>query len=164
MRSGLSPELVQTLLNEGMTQSEIAREFGVSRQYVNKLLKDTGRESPITVVSENLPWEVSPEYYDSVIYANLRIAAHYNLTNGEDLVNSSLVKVRALTRKLLGFRMVVDYDPSYPAIPGVTATPGFAYLPRAEADEDYMIKIRPGVRLTETGKKIWRIPEIDLQR
>lgn len=162
MRSGLSPEIVQILLNEGMTQSEVAREFGVSRQYVNKLLKESGRESPITIVTENLPWEVSPEFFGSTIYANLRIAGHYNLTGGEDLVGSSFGKVRALTRKLLGYRMVIDYDPSYPAIPGVSNIPGFAYLPRTEADEDYMIKIRPGVRLTPVGKKIWRIPDIEL--
>lgn len=59
-----------------------------------------------------------------------------------------------------GYRQVIDYNPAYPAIPGVVNTPGFAYVPRTESDEDFIIKIRPGVRITTIGDRIWRLPEM----
>ena len=56
--------------------------------------------------------------------------------------------------------MVLDYNPEYPPIMGLTSTPGFAYIPRTEEDEDFMMKIRRGVKVTPLGNRIWRLPEV----
>lgn len=149
-------------INEGWKQSEIASEYGVSRQYVSKLAKQSGYVSSMTVINDNLPWKVDPEYQKNTLYQSLRLIAHYNL-DGDDAFRHSETsrrKARVLLKKLVVYRQVIDYNPAYPAIPGVVNTPGFAYVPRTEADEDFFIKIRPEVRITTTGDRIWRLPEM----
>ena len=157
--SGLTPDIVMSMLKNGIRQSEIARTYGVSRQYVNKLAKQGGHEPIVTVVSENMPWVVPSEYYGNTLYQGLRLIAHANYGGYETLTGSSLAKIRALLKKLIQFHLVIDFDPSYPAVPTLTNTPGFAYVPRTEVDEDFMIKIKPGVRITPEGDKMWRLPK-----
>lgn len=159
MTTGLTPATVAYLISMGRRQTDIAREYGVSRQYVNKLAKQAGHEPLVTVVSENFPWELTQDMQQNTIYQALRLLGHYQLDK-EALSGSSKDKVRAFLRKLTLFNQVVDYDPDYPAIPGLVNTPGFAYLPRTTSDGDYVIKIRPGTNLTTIGEKIWRIPEV----
>lgn len=157
MSSGLTPELALLLVEQGMKQSEIAADFGVTRQYVNKLAKQAGYVSSMTIVNENLPWEVSPDYQTNTLYQAVRLVGHCNL--GDISSKSSERKLSALLKKLRAFNQVIDFDPGYPAIPGVVNTPGFAYVPRTLEDEDFVIKIRPGVRITNIGNRIWRLPK-----
>lgn len=151
-----------SMIKEGFKQSEIAREFGVSRQYVSKLARQSGYVSAMTIINEHLPWEVDSEYQSNTLYQALRLVAHYNLEGDEAFRHSatSRRKARTLIKKLTVYRQVIDYNPAYPAIPGVVNTPGFAYVPRTESDEDFIIKIRPDVRITTTGDRIWRLPEM----
>lgn len=157
MSSGLTPELVMQLMDDGQKQVEIAREFGVSRQYVSKLAREAGFENKYKIVGENLPWDVKPDYLDNTIYKNLRRHGAY-MAHGEKLPKNDMDKLIALYRKLTIFNQVVDYDPAYPALTGLSNTPGFTYLPRTEADEDFVIKVRPGINLTRIGDRIWRMP------
>jgi hypothetical protein len=144
-----------------MRQTEIADAYGVSRQYVYKLLKHAGHESQITEITDNLPWEIDLRVTENTVYQAVRKMAHINLAGADSLPEASRQKARALVRKLTRFNQVIDYDPSYPAVPGLTNTPGFAYVPRTTQDEDFAVKIRPGVRITPLGNKIWRIPADD---
>lgn len=160
--SGLTHDIVMSMIKEGYKQTEIAKEYGVSRQYVSKLAKQSGYISSMTIINDNLPWEVDSEYQKNTLYQALRLIAHYNLEGEDAFIHSetSRRKAQVLTKKLIVFRQVIDYNPAYPAIPGVVNTPGFAYIPRTESDEDFIIKIRPDVRITTIGDRIWRLPEM----
>lgn len=94
----------------------------------------------------------------NTIYLALRLFGHYQLAP-EEITGSSRDKLKGFLRKLKRFNQVVDCDPRYPAVPGLANTPGFAYVPRVASDENYVIKIKPGVKLTNTGKKMWALPE-----
>lgn len=157
----LTPELVLYFIDQGMKQSEIARQYGVTRQYVNKLAKQGGYVSSMTIISQHLPWDFdTAPYQDNTLYQVFRMTAAYNLEGEKAFVSSpsSLRKVRSFVKRLTVYHQVIDYDPSYPAIPGVVNGPGFAYVPRTPEDEDYLMKIRPGVRVTNVGNRIWRLP------
>lgn len=156
--SGLSSDVVLYLMSKGVRQSEIAREYGVSRQYVGQLAKQGGYDSPITKVSRNLPWEVDPAFYANTIYKGVTLHGHMMLAGKEKISATSQSKLLGFYRKLIRFNVVVDYDPDYLAQPGLTNTNGFAYVPRGAADKDYIIKVRPGVRITPLGEKLWRLP------
>lgn len=160
MSSGLTPEYVLSQLDGGMSQTEIAVEHGVSRQYVCKLAKQAGYRNPYRTMMENLPWDVDSEFAENTIYKNVR--RHGILMTTGQLGESDTDHIRALYRKLDAFNVVVDYDPSYPALPGFSNLGGFAFLPRTAEDEDYIIKIRPGINLTDIGQKIWRRHPHDL--
>lgn len=147
------------LLEEGYRQSEIAKDYGVSRQYVHRLAKQGGHQALVTKVSQNFPWEITDEMYENTIYQALRLLGHYQL-DPDKLKGTSRDKLKAFLRKLTLFNQVVDYDPDYPAVPGLSNTPGFAYVPRTESDKNYAVKIKPGVRITNTGERLWTIPEV----
>lgn len=155
----LSSDAVINLMAQGYKQSEIAEEYGVSRQYVHKLAKLGGHEPVSTPVTESFPWEVDQEYFDNTIYQALRLVGHWRM-DPDGISVHSMKKIKAFLRKLDTFNQVVDYSPDYPAIPGFTNTPGFAYLPRTPEDGNYMMKQRDGVKLTKLGQKLWLMPEV----
>lgn len=156
MSSGLSPEEIYYRLSNGETQAEIARAEGVSRQYISQLAKKAGWENPFKTMAENIPWEVKPEFGDNTIYKNIRRHGIWQTTRRLSKADSA--HLRAFLKRLELFNSVVDYDPAYPANPGYTNTPGFTYVPREPGDEDYIIRIKPGIKLTHTGRQIWKIP------
>lgn len=160
MTGRLTPELTAFLVEKGMRQVEIAEEFGVSRQYVNALLRKAGVESPVTIVSENMPWEITEEFYLNTIYQAVRLHGHAQVGGMDALNGSSINKLRAFHKKLTVFKQVIDFNPKYPALPGVSNSPGFAYVPRSPQDEDFIIKIRSGVNITPLGDRIWRLPTV----
>ena len=157
MTTPLSPSLVIYLMDNGYRQVDIAREYGVSRQYIHRLAKDAGYISPTTTVLENLPWDVDPEFARNSTLIAFRLVGHNAVAPGK-LTLESQERANGLIRRLRQYDTVVDYNPSYPPVVGLTSLPGFAYLPRTEEDEDFIMKIRPGVRITPLGDKIWRLP------
>lgn len=156
MSTGLTPEEVIYRLENGETQTEIARAEGCSRQYVSALAKRGGWVNPFKTMAENLPWDVEKDFSDNTIYKNVRRLGIYQTTG--ELKPSDMQHLRAFLQRLDTFNVVVDYDPQYPANPGYTNTPGFAYVPREERDEDYIIRIKPETKLTTIGRRIWRKP------
>jgi len=159
MSTGLTPELVIYLMNNGHRQVDISREYGVSRQYVHKLAKDAGYTSPIGMVRDNMPWEVDPSFNRNATLVAFRLVGHIALAP-DKLTKDSVDRAKGLLKRLEQFNVVVDYDPAYPPIMGLTNTPGFAYVPRTDEDENFIMKIKPSVRVTPLGNKIWRIPSL----
>lgn len=157
MTTPLSPELVIYMMENGYRQVEIAREYNVSRQYIHQLAKQAGYTSPITTVQENLPWDVDPALTKNATFVAFRLIGHEMVAPGK-LTNESRERANGLMKRLRQFDVVIDYDPSYPPIMGLTNTPGFAYLPRTASDENFLMKIKPETRVTPLGEKIWRMP------
>lgn len=154
----IDPATVRYCLAQGMTQTELAREYGVTRQYIHKLAKQAGHQPLRTIVSENFPWPIKPDFYENHLYITLRAIGTFNL-DPTAVRETTLRGVRSVLRKLQNFNTVIDCDPGYPAVPGLVNTPGFAYVPRAESDENFIVKIKPETRITPIGRKLWRMPE-----
>ncbi|MDK4207004.1 helix-turn-helix domain-containing protein [Corynebacterium pseudodiphtheriticum] len=154
----IDPATVRYCLAQGMTQTELAREYGVTRQYIHKLAKQAGHEPLRTIVTENFPWPVKPEFYNNHLYITLRAIGTFNL-DPTAVRETTLRGVRSVLRKIQNFNTVIDCDPGYPAVPGLVNTPGFAYVPRTESDENFIVKIKPETRITPIGRKLWRMPE-----
>lgn len=146
------------MLENGFTQADIARLFGVTRQYVNQLAKRGGRLPLGPTVTANLPWEVDKAYRSNSLYGALRLLGNYNL-DPNSLRGSSIGKLHAFLRKATLYDLVLDYNPDYPAVPGYSNTRGFAWCRRKSEDEDFVVKVRSGVVITPIGNKIWRIPK-----
>lgn len=156
----LTPEIVAELLAKGMTQSAIAKEYDVSRQYVHTLAKQAGHHpEDRSFVTQHIPWQgLTAEHKNNSIYHALRSHARAQLRGDEIVKGQSRVRLLAMYRKLVRFNQVIDFDPNQEPIPSLSNTGGFSYKPREDSDGDYIIKIKPGVHLTEEGKKIWRMP------
>ncbi|MCF4007711.1 helix-turn-helix domain-containing protein [Corynebacterium uropygiale] len=155
----ITPDEVMELLDQGMSQAEIARQVGVTRQYIYKLAREGGYEPKWTKLTQHIPWDIPSEFKGNALYQGFRAIGWVRWRGPASLTQSQYERARAIWRKLKAFNQVIDFDPKYPAVPGLTNGPGFAYVPRRESDGDYMIRIKPGVKLTPVGKKIWRMPE-----
>ncbi|AWY04969.1 immunity repressor [Rhodococcus phage Gollum] len=69
--------------NKGLTQSEIAKQYGVTRQYVSWIIKTYGgTKTPRQKMLEHFPWEVPVEMNPQSPYRNMRNHAEYMATGG----------------------------------------------------------------------------------
>lgn len=157
--SGLDSGLVIALMEEGMSQAAIGRMYGVSRQYVNKLARDGGYVSRLNLLREAMPWDVDTEFSRNSSLIAFRLAGHIAI-DPKSISDEGKERAGSFLNRLRTFNVVLDYNPEYPPIMGLTSTPGFAYIPRTEEDEDFMMKIRRGVKVTPLGNRIWRLPEV----
>ncbi|AKK10420.1 helix-turn-helix domain-containing protein [Corynebacterium uterequi] len=158
--SGLTADIAIQLLESGESQAAIAREFGVTQQYVSKILKGAGYVyvTPSKFVAENMPWDVPTEWRNATIHNSIRLMAFWNMDH-ELIKGEAVGKLSRFLNKLIVFNQVVDFNLNYPPIKGLNSKPGFAYVPRTPEDEGMAIKIRPGIRLTAEGRKLWAMPK-----
>lgn len=75
----VDPATVRYCLAQGMTQTELAREYGVTRQYIHKLAKQAGHEPLRTIVTENFPWPIQPDFTKNNLYQALRVVGLWNM-------------------------------------------------------------------------------------
>ena len=154
----IDPATVRYCLAQGMTQTELAREYGVTRQYIHKLAKQAGHEPLRTIVTENFPWPIQPDFTKNNLYQAWRVVGLWNMDTKSVSISTRKKGVGGLPQGY-HFGSVIGYDPGDPAIPGLITTPGFAYVPRAESDENFIVKIKQETRITPIGRKLWRMPE-----
>lgn len=157
---GLTPKRVFDMMtHEGKTQTEIALEYDVSRQYVHILATEAGYVSDTTKITENFPWEVDKKFYSSFIYRLVRLHGKAMLAGIDSVGVKSRKDVESLHERLKTYGVVIDYGEDYPPLPNLNKHGGFAFLPRTKEDEDFILKIRDGVKITDLGNKIWRLPK-----
>lgn len=91
----LTPEIVAELLAKGMTQSAIAKEYDVSRQYVHTLAKQAGHHpEDRSFVTQHIPWQgLTAEHKNNSIYHALRSHARAQLRGDEIVKGQSRVRL-----------------------------------------------------------------------
>ncbi|ASR84567.1 immunity repressor [Rhodococcus phage Alatin] len=152
---------VEALKNKGLTQSEIAKQYGVTRQYVSWIIKTYGgTKTPRQKMLEHFPWEVPVEMNPQSPYRNMSNHAEYMATGGVGMDKGELVRLRNFYQKLMEEDSVLEFDPNIPGTPGFAKLGGFALRPREEEDGDLMIRVNEYTKLTEEGKRLWKIPPV----
>lgn len=153
----LTLAVVESLKSKGYTQSEIARMFGVTRQYVS-WIKHTygGHLTPREQVLQHFPWEVPAVLTQQSPYRRLREHGEYVATGGVGMDKIKLGRLRGFYNKLRDH--VIEFDPEIPPQPGFANRGGFALRPREEADGDLLIRVNEHTTLTDEGRMIWRFP------
>jgi transcriptional regulator with XRE-family HTH domain len=157
----LSLAVVEDLKNKGFNQSEIAEMYGVTRQYVS-WIKHTygGRLTPRELVNQHFPFEVPMEMGQTSPFKRLRDHGEYVATGGVGMSEGKLQRLRSFYRKLRDEKLVLEFDPSIPPIPGISNKGGWAYRQRTPTDEDLLIRVNEYTDLTEEGRGIWRLPPL----
>ncbi|WP_100469659.1 hypothetical protein [Mycobacteroides abscessus] len=158
----LSLAIIEDLKGKGWSQSRIAKEYGVTRQYISWIKhKYGGRLTPKEIVLQNFPWKVPTEMCKASPYRRLRDHAEYLATGGEGMAEIKLKRLRYFYQKLRDEDLVVEFDPSIPPEPGIAGQGGFAYRKKEPRDGDLMIRVNEHTNMTEEGRMIWRIPPIE---
>lgn len=163
---GLSPAVIQSLLNVGVTQSGIADMFDVSRQAVHDMCKrySLKRQTRQELLQDVWPWEVSAEMGNQAPFKVLRDHGEWVLTRGRGVRGKGLTedrkqRLRSFYQRLRDGKLVLEFDPSIPPEPGVQNKGGFRYTKRRRSDGDLLIRVNQYTNITEQGKKIWTFPE-----
>ncbi|AHY27138.1 immunity repressor [Mycobacterium phage Phantastic] len=131
-KSELSLAIIEDLRGKGYTQSEIARMYGVTRQYVSWIKHYYGGKlTPRELVLQHFPFQVPVHQQQGVSpYRRLREHGEYMATGGVGMDDLKLSRLRGFYKKLRDH--VLEYDPNIPPIEGVSRQGGLG-LPAQEA-------------------------------
>lgn len=158
----LTPAIIEGLKREKMTQSEIARQFGVSRSYVSWIKgKYGGSRTPREVVLETWPWTVPVAMGQASPCRRLRDHAEFMATGGKGMSESTLKRLKSFYDRLRRDNVVIEFDPDLPPEKGVSTAGGWAYRTRLPSDKNLLIRVNEHTNLTSQGKVIWRFPPKD---
>lgn len=161
-RPNLSLDIIEDLKSQGYSQSDIAQMFGTTRQAVSWHKRTYGgRLSPREEIARHFPWKVPHEQNQTSPYRRMRDHGEYVATAGRGMTADKLNRLRSFYRKLRQDNVVLEFDPAIAPIPGVSSKGGFAYRPRTEADGDLLIRVNQYTHLTDEGRMIWRLPDVD---
>ncbi|WP_078323617.1 helix-turn-helix domain-containing protein [Mycobacteroides salmoniphilum] len=158
----LSLATIEDLKGKGWSQTKIAEEYGVTRQYIS-WIKHTygGRLTPKEIVLQNFPWKVPTSMCQASPYRRMRDHGEFMATGGEGMSEVKLKRLRSFYQKLRDEDVVIEFDPDIPPTPGIASQGGFAYRKRKAKDGDLMIRVNEYANVTEEGRMIWRIPPIE---
>jgi transcriptional regulator with XRE-family HTH domain len=97
----LTLAIVEALKNKGLSQSDIARQYGVTRQYVS-WIKHTygGRLTPREAILKEFPFQVPQAQGQTSPYRRLRDHAEFVATDGVGIAEDQLKRLRSFYRKL----------------------------------------------------------------
>lgn len=158
----LSPSVIDRLKNQGLSQSEIARLYNVTRQYISWIkYYHGGRLTPREIALQHFPFVVPAALSQTAPYKNLRNHGEYVATGGVGMSEDKLSRLRSFYTKLRQEGLVLEYDPNIPPLPGVSNRGGWAFRKREPADENLLIRVNEYTDLTEDGNEIWRLPPTD---
>jgi hypothetical protein len=159
----LTLAVIESLKNKGLTQSDIARLFGVTRQAVSWHKRHYGGLlTPREAVLQHFPWSVPEAMGQSSPYRRLRDHGEYFATQGVGMDDDKLARLRRFYKKLLDENLVVEFDPDLAPTPGIAGTGGFAFRQRRKRDKDLLIRVNIHTHLTKEGRKIWRLPAVEV--
>lgn len=158
----LSLAIIEDLKAKGWNQSQIAKEYGVTRQYISWIKHSYGGQlTQRETVLQNFPWKVPTHMCQASAYRRMRDHGEFLITGGEGMSEIKLKRLRSFYKRLRDEDVVIEFDPNIPPEPGIAAHGGFAYRKRLAKDEDLMIRVNEYTNLTEEGRMIWRIPPIE---
>jgi hypothetical protein len=159
-KTGLTPAVIQELLNQGNTRSDIARMHGVSRQYINWIETNYGgvSKTPRQATKDSFPYETGGGYHGSIIERLLRHHLEYMATGGKGMSRDKLQRLRSFYTKLQRDNTVVVFDPEILPSEG-NKFGGFAYVGRLDTDEGLIIRVNQYTKpLSPEDKELWRMP------
>ncbi|AGK88000.1 transcriptional repressor [Mycobacterium phage Severus] len=159
-RPDLSLAVIEDLKGKGYTQSDIAKMYGVTRQYVSWIKSYYGgRLTPREEVLQHFPFQVSAYQSQTSPYRRLREHGEYMATGGVGMDKIKLGRLRGFYAKLRDH--VLEFNPEFPPEPGVSSRGGWRYVPRVSDDDDLLIRVNEYTDLTERGAMIWRFPPVE---
>jgi len=146
-----------------MSNVEIAKQLGITRQRVHQIIKALNDDKTLLtpreqVVDRHFPWKLEDPFAQASPARLMRNHGEYMATGGKGMSEDALKALRGFYRRLRDNNVVVEFDPRIPPIPRVSYVGGFNYVPRTDEDGDLIIRVNEYTNLTDEGKRLWRFP------
>ena len=147
--------------SQGYSQVEMAREAGVSPQYVSKVKRSAGDKflSARQIVLAEYPWKVPSSHHQERPNRRLRDHAELMAVGKEGLEGWKLRLLYHWYAKLREENVVVRFTPLGAGSSGGSFTRAFDYVRRQASDGELLIRVDDNTRMTDVGRLIWRFPE-----
>ena len=157
-RPELTLAIIEGLKRKGLNQSQIAEQFGVTRQAVSfHVRKYGGTLTPRQRALESWPWVVPTRFGQQSVYRRLRDHGEYMATRGEGMDYTKLALLKGFYERLRD--QVVEFDPDLAASEDISVG-GFAYRERLDSDGDLLIRVNDYTHLGDEGRKVWVMPKV----
>lgn len=164
----MSPASIRAFWAKGMTNTEIARHYGITKQAVSDMVAryNLRKNDPRKMAVLAFPWRVREEHKGASPNKRLREHAVYYFAGERGLSNLQLKRLYGFYLHLRDNNLVVEYDPdytgepgSYERAPGKSGIGGWRWCPREERDDDLIIRFNQhAVPMDEETLKVWRFP------
>ncbi|PPJ08748.1 hypothetical protein C5E51_16410 [Nocardia nova] len=153
---------IEAYKNKGWSQSDIARAYGVTRQYISWIKhRYNGTLSPREQIMQHWMITVPHRMTQASPYQRLRDHGEYRATGGEGMTDNQLNRLRGFYSKLRNNNTIVEFDPELPPEHGVSTSGGWAYRPRSEEDGQLLLRENAHTSFTDAARSIWSFPPIE---
>lgn len=166
-RPVLSGEEIDQLIRAGLTEQEIADQYGLSKSAVSKRrywtagVRRTNVYQTTAEIARGLfPWKgVGKPFNRTYPWQVLKAHSVWQVRYREDdLSPAQLRKLVGFYRRLITEGLIVEFDPTIP--PGGEYQ-GFALRTRTESDDDLLIRANGLTDLSELPMRVhWSIPTV----
>lgn len=151
--------VIEALKNQGLSQSDIARLYGVTRQAISWHIRHYGGTlTPRQTVLQHWPFIVPADMGQASVCRRLRDHGEWLATGGEGMSEAKLSNLRYFYNRLRDEGLVIEFDPNIPPEQGVSPAGGWAWRKRRKSDEDRLIRVNRYTHLSDEGDMIWRFP------
>lgn len=140
---GMTPDTIRFFRDQGRSDAWIGRLFGVTRQAVSKMAKAYGLpKSKHRIARDSAPFLVNAKMNRATVAQRLRAHRLYVMfPDSHGLTDKEISRLRSFYEKLKNEGLVVEFDPTIPPNPGVSAQGGFAYRKRETRDGDLLLRL-----------------------
>lgn len=153
---------IDELKRRGLSEAEIARRKGTSRQAVNWHVHFYGgSRTPRQQVLERFPVRRIPVgHSDASIARRLRDHGEWYVTGGVGMSDDSLRRLRGLWRRMHRRGLIAVYDPALPPSRGVSSGGGWALVPRQLDDGRLMLRDNEHAEFDDAARLVWTLPPV----
>ena len=154
-------EVIERLKRQGLSQSQIAERFGVTKQAVSWTVRNYGGSmTPRQKATQAFPFKVPANMCSASVCKRLRDHAELMTAGGDRLSVDAKRRLRNFYERLRANNHVVEFSPDIEPIKGISGTyGGWRYVERSAEDGDLLIRVNAYCRpLTDEDRRIWSFP------
>lgn len=161
----MTPQRIDELRRKGMTQNQVAKFFGVSRQAVSKMKHRYGNftETPRERILRNYPFQHGGEHNQSVLFRRLKEHGLYIAGGAWALSKAQRRDLNRFYHRLRSQSLIVEYDPNTLPSPG-NKYGGYSLVPRTKDDNpNSLVRKNTHTTITEEAERFgfWNFPPED---
>lgn len=158
----LTPDVWKQLNALEMKNQDIARAFNITPSAVSHMITRYGLETPQTKAQRLWPWKIEgSDMLHAAACEHLRrhVAWMTDGRKGMSLIRRT--RLRNFYEKATADDFVVEFNPAFPPVKGISAAGGWAYQKREKRDGDMIVRVNDLVvaEVDDEFREFWSIPD-----
>lgn len=158
----LTPDVWKQLAELNMKNVEIAEAFNLTKSAVSHMVARYGLETPQTKGQRLWPWKIEGSgllHAAACEHLRRHVAWMTDGRTGMSLVRK--IRLRNFYQKVTEDNFVVEFNPAFPPVKGVSSAGGWKYQKRTKDDGDLIIRVNHlcTAKVDDEFREFWSIPD-----